>query len=360
VKRNDVLLKYRKLNVAFRLNANKHIATGHLMRCIAIANEFTKCGHKCIFIMSDYDEVYRLDEYGLKYVIIDSACNEMDSEVSKLEQILKKYKADLLVVDSYEMSKEYLEHFDKILPLVYIDDMCKQAYEISFMIHYDGMIDNNIKKAYQMNKTNTCIMEGYSYIPLRDEFQNIDDIEVSKRKNILITTGGTDLYNMSYRILKACESISDYEFHVIVGSMNEHKDKLKEYSKTRKNVYIHTNVTNISTYMLESEVAISTSGTTLLELCVCRVPTICFTISDNQIELANNLSRQVLVDYVGDVRNIDNIERLIKKSTDALINDKCKRKKYIENMKKIIDGRGVENIVRVITDIYENYIIGDI
>jgi len=167
-------LKFRKLNIAFRLNANKYIATGHLIRCIAIANEFVRCGHKPIFIMSDYDEVYRLEDNGLKYIIIESAWNEMDSEVKQLEGILKKYKIDILVVDSYEVSKKYLEYFDRILPTVYIDDMCMDMYEISFLLHYSGYIDNKVKDLYNHNKSKTKIMEGYSYIPLRDEFRNLD------------------------------------------------------------------------------------------------------------------------------------------------------------------------------------------
>ena len=67
----------------------------------------------------------------------------------------------------------------------------------------------------------------------------------------------------------------------------------------------------MSDYMRTCELAVSASGTTLLELCACGIPTICFSFADNQMEFAASMDNYGAVCYVGDAREEENIERII-------------------------------------------------
>lgn len=63
--------------------------------------------------------------------------------------------------------------------------------------------------------------------------------------------------------------------------------------------------------MHSCELAVSASGTTLLELCACGIPTICFSFADNQMAFAASMDNYGAMCYVGDAREEHNIERII-------------------------------------------------
>lgn len=71
-------------------------------------------------------------------------------------------------------------------------------------------------------------------------------------KRILITTGGTDPFNITYKLLSIClcdEVFASYSYDVIVGSMNVYEAQLKEMEHQYPPIKIHKNITNMSDYM---------------------------------------------------------------------------------------------------------------
>lgn len=111
---------------------------------------------------------------------------------------------------------------------------------------------------------------GGKYIPLRKEFSKMDEKAVRER-HVLITTGGTDTYNMAGRVLLECLGRKQWEnvaFHVIVGSMNSHQAELQILAEGFPCVHLHKNVTNMSDYMRRCKVAVSAGG----RLCMNCVP----------------------------------------------------------------------------------------
>ena len=66
--------------IGFRVDANEHIATGHLMRCMAIAMQCIKLGEKCIFLLAEDKETERLKEKNIPYRVLDTKWNDMDTE----------------------------------------------------------------------------------------------------------------------------------------------------------------------------------------------------------------------------------------------------------------------------------------
>ena len=56
--------------IGFRVDANEKIATGHLMRCIAIAKACEKRGEPVLFFLAEKKETGRLDALGFSYEIL--------------------------------------------------------------------------------------------------------------------------------------------------------------------------------------------------------------------------------------------------------------------------------------------------
>lgn len=335
--------------IGFRVDANEVIATGHLMRCISIALECKKRGQQCIFFMAEDKETERLRTAGFQYYILNSDWKNLDNEISEFQKILENYKLNYLVVDSYQATAGYLAALEEIQPVCYIDDLKREVYDVSVVIHYISSYKSSSYEEMYRN-THTQLLNNMKYAPLRPEF-HYKKGQIIREKSILITTGGTDFFNIAGKVAALCQNsmqIKSYKIHIIVGSMNQYETELEQLAEKYTNIILHKNITNMSDYMRLCEVAVSAGGTTLLELCACKIPTVCFSFADNQIKFANDMGKIGAVKYVGDARKIEDIENKIVKQLLIFIKNEEERKKYADCMGKLIDGYGTERIADVL------------
>ena len=208
--------------IGFRVDANEVIATGHLMRCISIALECKKRGQQCIFFMAEDKETERLRKAGFQYYILNSDWKNLDNEISEFQKILENYKLNYLVVDSYQATAGYLAALEEIQPVCYIDDLKREVYDVSVVIHYISPFKNDSYEEMYRN-THTELLNNMKYAPLRPEFHYKKE-KVIREKSILITTGGTDFYNVAGKVAALCQNsmqIKSYKIHLIIGSMNQ-------------------------------------------------------------------------------------------------------------------------------------------
>lgn len=333
--------------IGFRVDANEKIATGHLMRCIAIAEACIKKGEKCIFLLAQHKETSKLEDREIPFRILHTKWNDMESEKQVLEQVIKEEHLDYMVVDSYQVTADYLAWLNQLLPVLYIDDMALEKYSVSAVLHYSQWPE---KKDYQKQYegTSTVVLAGMEYTPLREEFTMMEKQE--RKKSILITTGGTDPFNVSGKLLQECinrKEFDGYEIHVIIGSMNQYEDELLEMKKNNSGIILHKNIKNISDYMRLCELAVSAGGTTLYELCSCGTPTVCFSFADNQKEFAREMGKRTVMLYAGDARE-EEIEKNICEKLIAFMDSRQLREKCSANMLKLVDGQGCRRIADIV------------
>lgn len=87
--------------VYIRTDANCQIATGHVMRCLTIADELKKQNKDVCFVVSDDESLRIIQENGYKTINMHDAWNAPDIE--KEYSVLCKYakNKDVLLVDTY-------------------------------------------------------------------------------------------------------------------------------------------------------------------------------------------------------------------------------------------------------------------
>ena len=333
-----------KKRIGFRVDANEHIASGHLMRCIAIALECMKSGNECIFFMAEEKQEARLQQNKIPYYILNSQWNCMEEELDKMTEWIKRENLDLLVVDSYQATKNYLNILNAHVPVCYLDDMGEEVYPIASLLHYSAWPDDEeYMKPYQ--NSDTKVMCGMQYVPLRSEFTG-EIYESQRERSILITTGGTDPYNITGKVLKELLSEDLYKefiFKVIVGGMNTNIEQLQELAKDER-VRLLYNVSNMGELMKSSQYAISAGGTTLFELCACKVPTVCFSFAENQRAFTEEMGKRKVMLYAGDAREDADIEKVIVENVSAFVLDDKLNEEYVSRMMQLVDGKGTERI----------------
>ena len=86
---------------------NKIIATGHVMRCLAIADEFLSHGENSTFIVTDREAADFIEKKGYNTILLHSSYDELENELDELKEIICKNEIDRIIVDSYFVTERY-------------------------------------------------------------------------------------------------------------------------------------------------------------------------------------------------------------------------------------------------------------
>ena len=285
--------------ILFRADGNELIGSGHIMRCLAIAESAIAIGEKCIFVLSDDNFKEKIAQSGHETIILNSDYKNLESEIVEFTNILKARSPQIVIVDSYFVTNNYLTHLhsaskDINSKLLYIDDICSFAYPCDILLNYN-IYAEDLKGSYKnlyskANVPTPNMLLGIKYVPLRKEFRNLPTRRIPRKKenadSILISTGGSDPTHMSLSLIEAIKAIPksyNYKFHFLIGPKNSDIKTIQEACLSMPNIILHINAQNISAIMCSCDVAISAAGSTLYELCATQTPTIAYAIAENQI-----------------------------------------------------------------------------
>lgn len=345
-----------------RADANKEIATGHIMRCMSIADEMKEKGIDVCFLTADHNADELIHNRGFMSRCIDSEWNNLENELEsgKIVSILNNTdNLEGIIVDTYYVTENYLQTLHDICRTIYIDDIfLLKRYPVDFLINYNIYGEDLDYKSKCLKETKLLV--GTDYTPLRKEFRNID-IKIRKKvKAVFISTGGTDNYNMAGNLLyeifeKKNSELSKLEFHVVSGAINKNLPYLLEMEKKYKNVSVHQNISNMSEIMLMCDIAVSACGSTMYELCACGLPIVTYSFADNQVPGIRKFAEKGVALNCGDLRKgldetLNNIiEYLVKLNINYQL-----RKQNIRLVSEIIDGDGVCRILAEIKNTVNN------
>ena len=333
--------------IGFRVDANEHIASGHLMRCISIGLECRKLGLECKFYIAEDKMTERLKSQNFAYQILNTKWNDLESELEQFGSLIEEDNLDWLVVDSYQVTNHYLSELNTICKVLYIDDMASEIYSVSALLHYAPW-EETITYEESYAKSNVVVLAGTKYAPLREEFRE-DDSSLKRGDSILFTTGGTDPYNVTMNFLKHIEKsqkLQQYDIYVVVGNMNNHEPEIREYAQTHSSIHVLKNIGNMSYYMKTCSYAVSAGGTTLYELCASKIPTVCLSFADNQIDFAKKMDEKEVMLYAGDARLTQDIGEKIADSLVRYIDDEILARQRVKNMACLVDGKGAIRVAK--------------
>lgn len=334
-----------------RADGNSDIGTGHLMRCLAVARQLQKFGAQVRFLVAGKEAGAFLQKRGQSFHVLHSDYRRMEEELPLLNPLLERERPALVLIDSYFVTKDYLKTLGRYAKTAYIDDRCLFSYPVDMVINYN-IYASTKEYAETGSGVQPAFLMGPLYAPLREEFRGVD-YEVRKEpEHVLITTGGSDKYNLSGRILQEAlgqERINRLHYHVISGAFNENLPYLEELCENRENVHIHRDVTRMAGLMKECDIAVTAGGSTMYELCAVGLPIICFSFVDNQERIVETFARQGLVCYGGNyLKEKEKLIINVLQWLEKLAWDSKARKVFCERERKLVDGLGAERIAEAL------------
>lgn len=324
---------------------NDVIATGHVMRCLAIADAAKSMGENTTFLLADEQAVPVLEERGYSYIVLHTTWDEMESELASMAKIIEQNGIERILVDSYQVTERYLRKLNAMVEVIYMDDLNTFVYPVHGIICYANYWE---KFGYKERYKNVSLYLGTEYTPLRSVFSHCEKKEIKPQvERLLILSGGTDKYHVLEQILRQIDRKMYQQIDVICGRYDLNYERLMEAYADEKNIHIHQAVTNIEVYMKAADLAISAGGTTLYELCACGTPTISYVVADNQLENVGKFQEDGLIECAGDVRKENVPEKLADYLREYHCNQKLRQKRAMK-MQKLIDGQGALRIAGIL------------
>lgn len=334
--------------VYIRADANNEIATGHILRCSAIAEAFVEEGNEISFIVADEYGGELVSKLGYPCFVLGSDYKDMEGELATLKSIIGQYSSELLLVDSYYVTDKYFKNLKDITRTAYIDDYLGYYLSCDIVINYDLDVARDYYRDYTSEMR---FLLGGRYTPLRKQFRNVRGKQINDIvSEMLILTGGSDHFHVVYNICKALlSSIDKFDgciVNIVCGQYNADYNRILEITRNYSRFRAFKVIDEIDLFMKRADVCVSAGGTTTKELAACGTPTITFSVANNQLENVKSLDRAGMMKYFGDVRDISFSYNGLIEELILLCEDKERRIRESRLLQKTIDGLGAVRIAR--------------
>lgn len=333
--------------IIFRTDGNKQIGSGHVMRCLSIADAFVRKDHSCTFVLADDSFDSLIKERGYNTVILNRDYSDLENEIEAFTALIRSFDPEMVIVDSYYVTEKYLSGIRKCAFTVYIDDLASWAYPADCLINYniygpDLDYPGLYKDAGSVPKT----LLGINYVPVRSMFCDIGK-HVHKKtvEDVLISTGGTDPIHLGLALAKHIRAGSDNtRYHILVGALNADHEEILRIAENCSNLIVHYNVSDMRRLISSCDIAVSAAGSTLYEICACGIPMVIYSLADNQILGNQAFVKHGIARSCGDLRFVDDPVEKVLKEVREYAGDYELRCSVGNRMQELVDGHGAERI----------------
>jgi len=337
------------MKVCFRTDASFNIGTGHVMRCLTLADELRQNGTDINFICCEEpgNLISYIENRGYKVHQLPGGIDtETDRRLTK--EILLGYEAkpDWLIIDHYDIGFSWEHPLRKSAnKLMVIDDLADRKHDCDLLLdqnyiknedRYNGLVPEN------------CIqLLGPEYAMLRPQFQKARE-NLRKRdggvNRILVFMGGSDPQNVTSKVLRAIHMLdrTDIAIDVVIGNLNPYHDEIKTLTSSMPNTICHHNVDNMAELMLSADLCIGAGGTTTWERCCEGLPTITLILAENQKNISESLDKEGALINLGWYHNVT--ENNIKEGIEGLVDNHQKVASMGDKSRRLVDGEGVNRV----------------
>lgn len=315
-----------EMKIIFRADASLQIGTGHVMRCLALADALKTQGAECQFICREHpgNLIEHIKHKGYRVHALAAASSvhtsllEIDEATTKSQPahaawlgatqtqdatecatVVAELQPDWLIVDHYALDA-YWEtalqpHYRK---LMVIDDLADRPHVSDLLLDQTYGRD---AQAYQPWVSADCtVLCGSQYALLRPEFSALRPYSLTRREkpqleHLLINMGGVDKDNATGQVLQTlrhCALPKHCRITVVMGASAPWITDVRHQAEQLPwPTEVRVNVSDIAQLMADSDLAIGAAGSTSWERCCLGLPAVMIVLADNQRQVAQGLEQ---------------------------------------------------------------------
>lgn len=362
------------MKVIFRCDASIQIGTGHVMRCLTLADALTTKGTECYFVCRKHEghllevikqrghqaydlpfENYEEDscENGTKLSHATWLGATQQEDAQQCVDIIKLIQPDWLIVDHYAIDivwEKTLRPYCK--KIMVIDDLADRRHDCDILL--DQNYGRHEKDYKDLVSYNCLLLCGPKYSLLRPEFSEWREYSLKRRSHgklnhVLINLGGVDKDNVTTQIIKSlkyCSLPDSCRITVVMGSTAPWINLVrKEALNLPWITEVKSGIYNMAELMANSDLAIGAAGSTSWERCCLGVPSILLCIAENQKSVINSLEKNGIIVSL----SLQDINSNYSDGLDSKINlITYKLMDFVKLSAQVTDGRGCNLVIEKI------------
>ena len=358
------------MNILIRADASIDIGSGHVMRCLTLADELKNNGSTVYFVSRDSSGQlsHLIKNRGHKIILLPKPVQDYipvaddpahadwlnvawDVDARETIQAIGEDIIDLLIVDHYGIDFRWHKKLREIVKnIMVIDDLADRKMDCDYLLDQTFGRKRDAYKSL-VNKQ-TKLLLGTEYALLRPEFAQLRDKAIKKRKSfsllkrVMISIGGMDPNNVTGHALESLATIdwiSKPTIDVVMGGQSPHLSQVIEQAKHHSlSVNVHIDVDNMAELMLEADIGIGSAGSTSWERCTLALPSFVIVLAENQKVIATLLEKAGAINLWKDNTDLQTYFEKISANKNILV-------KMQDAAANICDGHGCNRVISELT-----------
>jgi len=338
--------------LVIRTDADSRIGTGHLMRCLTLAQGWQAKGGKVIIATNcNNDSLTRHFEAASMPIAAIEHPHPNPMDWNRTSEILNSNPGAWLVLDGYHFDSAYQRRIKEGGHRLFVID------DTAHLDRYHGDIvlnqNLNAKRMGYSAEPFTRFLLGPRYALLRQEFLSRYDTKSNIPRiagKILVTLGGGDDENQTLRVIRALQAVevAGLEAVVVVGAANPHRSALEsEANQSKLPIRLTYNADNMPELMEWADLAVCAGCTTCWELAFMGVPALVIILADNQQANAEALEAEGVSVNLGWYSRLCR-EKIAQKLFE-IANSENIRAQMSRRGRFLVDGKGIERVLKELT-----------
>lgn len=360
------------MKVFFRTDSSAEIGSGHVMRCLTLADELSSRGADIAFVCRAHPDGlsawirerkgfpvidlpldaafgFRRKEGDAPYAHWLHEDPIRDAELT-YDAVMTRGGADWMVTDHYALDAFWESRVKTcVKKTLVIDDLADRRHVADALLdqnyfkkpgsRYDGLIDK------------ACVrFLGPRYALLRKEFAAMPARPVLERvRDVLVFFGAGDpaaLVPRALRVLRPLAAEYGFTTHALVGALSPYRDAAVEAARDFPGCHVYEGFTDIAGLLRAADLFIGAGGTVTWERAACGVPAVIISAAANQNPFSEDLAVDGMQSYLGPAGSVSDDE--FKHAVKSLLDDAVLRRRFSEASRKLVDGLGAVRVADVL------------
>lgn len=357
--------------VVIRVDASTAIGTGHLKRCLSLAEALKTAGAQVQFVVRAIDavapQVLHATDWPVRWLPVPtSPCDlgaspdlppcagwagvSWEQDARETAAALGEHPPDWLILDHYAFDARWHRSVRSALgcKLLVIDDTADRAIDADVLLDHNWHANHRQKYQGRLQREPRWLV-GPRYALLspayRDASRYVFHAEV---RSIGIFMGGTDLGGISAKVLSACRQGGfTGEIEVVSTSANPHLNELRAACADSPGTQLTLDQPDLTSFFARHDLQIGAGGGAVWERCCIGAPTLTIMVAKNQ------LSNAPLLERIGVIYVVENSfkwslssAKLLNSRLSALLSNPNFRKDISNKSKKLVDGKGANRVIK--------------
>ncbi len=367
------------MKVAIRCDASNAIGTGHVMRCLTLADQLRGNGGEVTFIcrehsgnINDVIEKHGFSVHRLPFIDTPSGKDfeseyarwlaaPVETDACETSAWLKdrNRSIDLLVVDHYGLNERWEQKLRPIVGrIMVIDDLADRRHDCDLLLDqnrlassdncYDGLVPADCRN-----------LIGPGYALLRPEFVRMraESEQARDPHRLFLFFGGSDPTDETGKVLRALTMLTDYELtaDVVAGQTNPRRAAVEKTCRQMHGVTCHSQVDNMAELMARAGLGLGAGGVTTYERCCLGLPTLITAIAENQIAIGEGADKHGVARYLG--RSSEVTVEMIAEAIVPFLRDATIGVQMAAKARALVDGHGAQRVAEELSRLCERRVL---